>query len=110
LSYKINAQNSQVYGAKSHKQVYYRKNINMLSVKIVKFVVYEDGGWICAAGQDDTIFTQAKTLKTLIKKIDEAVRCHFGIKAGDFKVSLEFEPEVLIFLSKGNARAQSSYC
>lgn len=95
---------------KSNKQVYYRKNINMLSVRIVKFVVYEDDGWICAAGENDTIFTQAKTLKKLIKNIDEAVRCHFNIKAGEFKVSLEFEPEVLIFLSKGNERAQSSCC
>jgi predicted RNase H-like HicB family nuclease len=98
------------YYVKSNKQVYYRKNINMLSVKIVKFVVYEDDGWICAAGEKDTIFTQAKTLKKLIKNIDEAVRCHFGIKEGDFKVLLEFEPEILILLSKGSKRAQSSCC
>lgn len=92
------------------KQVYYRKKTNMLTVKNVKFVVYEDGGWICAAGENDTIFTQAKTLTKLVKNINEAVRCHFDINTGDFKVSLEFEPDVLIFLSKGSERAQNTCC
>jgi predicted RNase H-like HicB family nuclease len=93
-----------------NKQVYHHKNINTQTVKLVKFIVYEDGGWICAAGENDTIFTQAKTLKKLIKNIDEAVRCHFNINPGDFRVSLEFEPEALIFLSKGSERAQSTSC
>jgi predicted RNase H-like HicB family nuclease len=69
-------------------------------VNAVKFVIYEESGWLCAAGENDTIFTQAKTLTKLIKNIDEAVRCHFNINPGEFNISLQFEPAVLIFLSK----------
>jgi hypothetical protein len=79
-------------------------------VRTVKFSVYVDGRWICAAGEKDTIFTQAKNLKKLLSNIDEAVRCHFGIKTGEFKISLDFEPEVLVLLSQGNQGAQSFCC
>lgn len=76
----------------------------------VKFEIYEDEGWLCAAGDNDTIFTQAESWDALLVNIDEAVRCHFGLKPGEFKVSLELEPEVLAKLSKGGGSAESPCC
>jgi predicted RNase H-like HicB family nuclease len=76
----------------------------------VKFEIYEDGNWLCAAGENNTIFTQAEKWESLLANIDEAVRCHYGIKPGEFKVSLELEPEVLAKLSKGSGSAESSCC
>jgi len=63
--------------------------MNMVFVKIIKFIIYEDSGWLCAVGEHDTIFTQAKNQKKLIKNINEAVRCHFDIKEGEFEISLK---------------------
>ncbi len=57
-------------------------------MRIVSFDVYEENGWLYAAGEHDTIFTQAKTLKELLKNINEAVICHFDIKEGEFEISL----------------------
>jgi len=77
-------------------------------MRTVKFDIYIDGGWLCAAGENDTIFTQAKSIKTLMKNIDEAVCCHFDIKTGDFKLLLEFEPDALLLISKGKKLVEST--
>ena len=57
-------------------------------MRIVKFEIYQDESWLCAAGENDTIFTQAESWDALLVNIDEAVRCHLGQKSGEFKVSL----------------------
>ena len=60
-------------------------------MRIIKFSVYNDGGWICASGENDTIFTQAKSYDTLLTNINEAVRCHFDIKDNEFEIIIEKE-------------------
>ena len=76
----------------------------------VRFEIYVDDRWLCASGENDTIFTQAESWEVLLANIDEAIRCHFGLKSGEFKVSLELEPEVLARLSKGGGSAESPCC
>ena len=44
---------------------------------LVKFEIYNDGEYWCARGIGVDIFTQGKTLDTLMKNIREAVEVHF---------------------------------
>jgi hypothetical protein len=51
--------------------------------KDVTFKVFRDpeSGRLCANGVDHGIFTYARTYDGLIKKIREAVECHFDISS-----------------------------
>ena len=45
---------------------------------LIKFETYFDGGYCCARGIGEDIFTQAKSLDELHRNIQEAVSAHFG--------------------------------
>jgi predicted RNase H-like HicB family nuclease len=44
---------------------------------LVKLEIYNDGGYWCARGIGEDIFTQGKTLDELMKNIREAVELHY---------------------------------
>jgi predicted RNase H-like HicB family nuclease len=69
---------------------------------LVKMETYFDGGFWCARGIGEDIFTQGKTLDELYQNIKEAVLAHYG------EVD---EPLTILTLSEvklANAKASSS--
>jgi predicted RNase H-like HicB family nuclease len=76
---------------KSNKS-YVNMATDMASLRATFEIVRDEDGYLCAADMEQGIFTDGRDEEDLMKNINDAVECHFGVPHGQVSITFKKMP------------------